>query len=112
MNVAIGLKNAGDIIPDVLSNVQFAVNEECVYYEECDTWEPFISANKPVFHVEYPHEWKDAPSTWVVPDIPSSDVPQFCVTSFGTVLKSIDLDLPTQYCPDGSQVVTSSTTGK
>lgn len=52
--LSIGLKNALDIIPSVLSSVQFAVNEQCAAYDECDALTPFANANKPVFHVEYP----------------------------------------------------------
>lgn len=48
-NLAIGLKNAGDIIPDVLDVVQFSVNEQCLQYNECDTFRPFIDEGKPVF---------------------------------------------------------------
>ncbi|CRK15894.1 hypothetical protein BN1723_017445, partial [Verticillium longisporum] len=54
-----GLKNAGSIIPDVLEDVHFSVNEQCVQFSECETFAPFIKDNKPVFHIEYP---KDAPS--------------------------------------------------
>ncbi|KAK6615411.1 endo alpha-1,4 polygalactosaminidase precursor [Botrytis cinerea] len=56
--LGIGLKNAGEIIDRVLDNVQFAVNEQCVQYQECDTWQAFIDNGKPVFNIEYP---KDAP---------------------------------------------------
>ncbi|KAB8302391.1 hypothetical protein EYC80_005813 [Monilinia laxa] len=57
--MGIGLKNAGEIIDQVLDNVQFAVNEQCVQYQECDTWQVFIDHGKPVFNIEYP---KDAPA--------------------------------------------------
>jgi len=53
-NLSIGLKNAGSIIPDVLDVVQFSVNEQCLQYDECDTFRAFIDQDKPVFHVEYP----------------------------------------------------------
>lgn len=52
--LSIGLKNSLDIIPRVLNSVQFAVNEQCAQYNECETLKPFTDANKPVFHVEYP----------------------------------------------------------
>ncbi len=31
----------------------WALNEECVAYDECDTYAPFVDAGKAVFHVEY-----------------------------------------------------------
>ncbi|KAF2254805.1 glycoside hydrolase family 114 protein, partial [Trematosphaeria pertusa] len=52
-NLAIGLKNAIDLIPDVLAVVQFAVNEQCHEYGECDQYKPFTDANKAVFNIEY-----------------------------------------------------------
>jgi hypothetical protein len=102
LNLAIGLKNAGGIVPSLVSVVQFAVNEECVVYNECNLWTPFIKANKPVFHVEYPTG---------VPNIAAKNVKKWCVTSFSTILKNLNVDSRTQYCPGGSQVVTSATTG-
>lgn len=57
--LAIGLKNAGAIIPRVLDQMQFAVNEQCVAFNECVTTRPFIDAGKPVFGIEYP---SDAPN--------------------------------------------------
>ncbi len=52
-NLAIGLKN------DLLQVVQlapffdWALNEQCFFYEECDLLQPFINAGKPVFVIEY-----------------------------------------------------------
>ncbi|KAF2643287.1 hypothetical protein P280DRAFT_467339 [Massarina eburnea CBS 473.64] len=51
--LAIGLKNALDLIPDVLDVVQFAVNEQCHEYSECIQYKPFTTANKAVFNIEY-----------------------------------------------------------
>ena len=54
LNLSLGLKNAGDIIPSVLPLVHFSVNEQCVDESECETFAPFIEDGKPVFHIEYP----------------------------------------------------------
>jgi len=51
----IGLKNSLAIIPDVLSFVDFAVNEQCSVFLECDKYDPFTNAGKPTFHIEYPN---------------------------------------------------------
>ncbi len=48
-----GLKNAIEIIPDVIGSVQFAVNEQCHQYNECAAYKPFKAANKAVFNIEY-----------------------------------------------------------
>ncbi|WP_416967077.1 endo alpha-1,4 polygalactosaminidase [Streptomyces sp. 4F14] len=51
--MSVGLKNDMDQIPDLLADFDFAVNEQCAQYKECDTLTPFIEAGKAVFHVEY-----------------------------------------------------------
>jgi hypothetical protein len=54
--MAIGLKNAEELLPQVQSMVQFAVNEECASMSNsdgCDPYLPFLDAGKPVFHIEY-----------------------------------------------------------
>lgn len=51
--LSIGLKNDMDQIPDLLAHFDWALNEQCFEYEECETLLPFIEAGKPVFHVEY-----------------------------------------------------------
>ncbi len=48
-----GLKNNLDQIPDLVNDFDFAVNEQCVQYDECDALTPFVAANKAVFHIEY-----------------------------------------------------------
>ncbi|MFD7302173.1 endo alpha-1,4 polygalactosaminidase [Streptomyces pharetrae] len=51
--LAVGLKNDLDQIPELVGDFDFAVNEQCAQYDECDTLSPFIEAGKAVFHVEY-----------------------------------------------------------
>jgi hypothetical protein len=52
-NLAVGLKNAGSIVPRLVNTVDYSVQEECVQYGDCLDFQPFIQQNKPVFHVEY-----------------------------------------------------------
>jgi endo-alpha-1,4-polygalactosaminidase (GH114 family) len=56
--LAYGLKNGGDIVDQVSDVADWDINEECVHYDECDAYRPFIDANKPVFHIEYPDDDK------------------------------------------------------
>jgi len=49
----VGLKNDLDQINDLVTYYDFAVNEQCFQYNECDTLQPFIAAGKPVFSAEY-----------------------------------------------------------
>ena len=51
--LSIGLKNDRDQIPDLLTHFDWALNEECFEFEECETLLPFIEAGKAVFNVEY-----------------------------------------------------------
>lgn len=51
--LSIGLKNDMDQIPDLLTHFDWALNEQCFEFEECETLLPFIQAGKAVFHVEY-----------------------------------------------------------
>ncbi|MFF1510042.1 endo alpha-1,4 polygalactosaminidase [Streptomyces sp. NPDC058326] len=51
--LAVGLKNDLDQIPQLLPDFDFAVNEQCAQYTECDRLAPFVAAGKAVFHVEY-----------------------------------------------------------
>jgi hypothetical protein len=54
-NLAIGLKNGIEMIDDLVAVVDFAVNEEChnPEWDECGDYEPFTTAGKAVFHIEY-----------------------------------------------------------
>ncbi|MFB7182621.1 endo alpha-1,4 polygalactosaminidase [Streptomyces sp. NPDC056257] len=51
--LAVGLKNDLDQIPQLVDAFDFAVNEQCAQYDECELLKPFIAAGKAVFHVEY-----------------------------------------------------------
>jgi hypothetical protein len=51
--LAVGLKNDLDQADELEEDFDFAVNEQCFQYKECGVLTRFISADKPVFHVEY-----------------------------------------------------------
>lgn len=51
--LAMGLKNAVEIIPQVANDVDFGVNEECVQLGECGAYLQLLNQGKAVFHVEY-----------------------------------------------------------
>lgn len=51
--MSFALKNDLSDIPSLIGDVDFAINEECFRYNECDALAPFIQANKAVFQVEY-----------------------------------------------------------
>ncbi|WP_308110386.1 endo alpha-1,4 polygalactosaminidase [Streptomyces sp. ET3-23] len=51
--LSVALKNDLDQIPQLVGDFDFAVNEQCAQYGECERLTPFIKAGKAVFHVEY-----------------------------------------------------------
>eukprot|EP00122_Pirum_gemmata_P009618 Pgem_evm1s8878 len=51
--MAIGLKNAYELILDTFDLYDFGVNEECIERDECNYYEPFFKQQKAVFGVEY-----------------------------------------------------------
>ena len=83
--LAVGLKNDLDQIPQLVSSFEWIVDEQCFEYKECDKLTPFISADKPVFEVEY-----------------SLDTNQFCsqanASNFNSLKKKLDLDAPRTAC--------------
>src|SRR5262245_19279325 len=108
LNLTMGLKNAGDIIPYVLPVVHFSVNEQCVEFGECDTFHAFIDDEKPVFHIEYPD------GAGSEEDLKQDTVRHYCgedgdekeSEGFSTVLKKMDLDGWVEYC-DGKVMTTA-----
>ncbi|KAL6406429.1 hypothetical protein AUP68_09223 [Ilyonectria robusta] len=97
-NMSTGLKNAVDIIADVLEHVHFSVNEQCVEYSECEAFAAFIKADKPVFHVEYPAGAPNKISTSVMADICSHSGNAAGTKSFSTAIKKTNLDGWVKYC--------------
>lgn len=83
--MSIALKNDLDQVPELLDEFDFAVNEQCAQYHECEKLIPFIRANKAVFHVEY-----------------ELDVTQFCPATralgFSSMRKQLALDAGRQPC--------------
>jgi len=53
LGLSIGLKNDLEQVPELVAEFDWALNEECVVHDECAALQPFIAANKAVFHVEY-----------------------------------------------------------
>lgn len=85
--LSVALKNDGLQIPELLPYFDFAVNEQCFQYDECDGggypapgWRAFVRAGKAVFEAEYRLDPKD-----------------FCRTAnrwdFNSILKSRDFSL-------------------
>jgi len=117
-HLATGLKNAQEILPSVLSDIQFAVNEECATEgsDGCQEYDDLLAAGKPVFHIEYVNTTSSG--QWTNPSFPgvsnSQMLVDLCVKKqsggisgkLSTVIKDLDLDGWVVYC-DGSQYATA-----
>ena len=93
-NLSVGLKNAAAIIPSVIPTMEWSVNEQCVENNECDQFQPFIAADKPVFHIEYPNKGPQAAVS-----LKTSLCSGPSTQGFSTVLKNMDLDDWSDDCP-------------
>lgn len=51
--LSVGLKNAVDLLTDLEPSFDWALNEECLSYNECAGYSIFLNHHKAVFHVEY-----------------------------------------------------------
>jgi len=98
LGLSIGLKNSGAIISEVITAMQWEVNEQCVQFSECTTFDPFIDAGKPVFHIEY----TDQVQANFVATLCSNSGPADGATNFSTLLKHTSLDGFVQYCNGGN----------
>jgi len=83
--LSIGLKNDLDQISDLISHYDWALNEECFQFDECETLLPFIESGKPVFNVEYALE-------------PSEFCDQALKSGFMSLKKNLDVDATRQAC--------------
>jgi endo-alpha-1,4-polygalactosaminidase (GH114 family) len=84
--LSVGLKNDLEQVEELLPHFDWALNEECMAYDECDLLAPFIDAGKAVFHVEY----VDDPAQG--PELAAQVCPDALARSFSTLIKGWDLD--------------------
>ena len=78
-----------DQIPALVDWFDWALNEECVAYDECDAYEDWTKA---VLHAEYVDDWSDA-------DALHAEVCEARPEAFSTLVKTWDLG--PEYLPCG-----------
>ena len=84
--LSVGLKNDLGQVPDLLAAFDWALNEQCFEFNECDLLRPFISAGKAVFSAEY--------------NLTAAEVcPRAAVLQFSTLIKNLNLDARREACP-------------
>lgn len=91
--LSIGLKNDVDQVEALVDDFDWALNEECIAYEECETTSPFIDQGKAVFHVEYVDDTADGPA------LADTVCPQTSALGFSTLIKEWDLTVWRLACP-------------
>jgi hypothetical protein len=86
--LSVGLKNDLDQIEALVADFDWALDEECVRYDECDLLLPFLEADKAVFHAEY---------------ATSTELDAICAVTgplgLSTIVKNLDLDSFRLACP-------------
>lgn len=88
IDLSIGLDNAVELGTRVASVVDWAMNESCVKYSECNQLTAFSQLNKPVFH----YEFADAQNLSSVCDVTGP-------LGFSSILKRLSLDAWQVRCP-------------
>ena len=83
--LSIGLKNNLDQARSLEPYFDWALNERCYEFNECEMLMPFISAGKAVFGVEYSGN-------------PNDFCPRVNALNFDWLIKNWDLDAPRQAC--------------
>jgi len=87
--LSIGLKNDIDQIPDLVNDFDWALNEQCNEYNECNTLAPFINAGKAVFNAEYSGN-------------PANFCPQMNSMRISSIKKGLNLDASMTPCWSGT----------
>jgi endo-alpha-1,4-polygalactosaminidase (GH114 family) len=112
--MSMGLKNAVELVHDVLGDIEFAVNESCASSDgDCDYYQELTAAGKPVLHIEYVsnHTVKDGKTviSRVDSDVSNSDKlkAKYCFKSnnvysktISTTIKILSLNGWVLYCDD------------
>jgi hypothetical protein len=84
--LSVGLKNDLEQVPDLVGQFDWALNEQCFEFSECDALRPFIDARKAVFNVEYNVAT-------------SSFCPQAKALGLSSIFKHVALDAYRVACP-------------
>lgn len=88
-SLSVGLKNDIEQLPALVDSFDWALNEECYSYNECDAYSSnFIAAGKAVFHAEYVDAGQLAKVCGVTKPLQIS-----------TIIKNIELDAYRVACP-------------
>ncbi len=88
--LSVGLKNDLEQVAELVDDFDWALNEQCFYYQECEYLLPFIQQRKAVFGVEY----LDQPDALD----PATYCPEANTLGFAWLVKTFDLNGEGQRC--------------
>jgi len=91
--LSVGLKNSVGLIVELEPRFDWALNEECLSFNECDSLGPFLAAGKAVFHTEYVNDPADGPA------LEATVCSDPARAGFSTLIKTWDLDPWLIACP-------------
>lgn len=83
--LAVGLKNDPEQVPDLVGYFDFSVSEQCFEFDECASYSPFVTADKPVFNAEYRRRFRSDPDQTTLCDATG-------LLDIRTLVLDIDLD--------------------
>lgn len=90
-NLAFGLRRAPEIAARSMEDVDFSVCESCSKTKDCEAYQNFLDAGKPVFHVEYANE-----TTSVLEETSKEELESMCNVDgskgFSTIVKRHNQD--------------------
>jgi hypothetical protein len=86
LGLAVGLKNSTGLVRSLAGRFDFAVVEQCLQYDECERYRPFVRRGKPVYEVEYAGTLQ-------------SRCPAAGRLGLHTILKAVELGAPSRPCP-------------
>jgi hypothetical protein len=87
--LAIGLKNAAELVGDLVEHFDFSVIESCAADNACAAYEPFTARKKPVFQIEYREQTRD----WAAVCRDAAG------RGFTAILAGLELDGTAETCP-------------
>ena len=85
--LSVGLKNDLDQVGDLVGDFEWALDEQCFQYDECDQLAPFVAAGKAVFEVEYG-----------AASLAATVCPKANAANLDTLIKDMDLDATRVSC--------------
>jgi hypothetical protein len=80
--LSVGLKNDPGQVLALVTYFDFSVSEQCFEFDGCESYSPFVAANKPVSNAEYDRDFRTDPDRTTI-----------CNATEGVSIRALVLDL-------------------